>query len=134
MPSTPGSASVVAVGAKQCTPFAINVMVYAPESGYKAEVSIERACTATNDSIWKFVFDLYKKQATGTGFDQLVHVSYQGLNAQENAAIAGMVDGLSDTQADRLSDLNTASQAFHNNQTPANQTAVVNAAQAVVNA
>jgi hypothetical protein len=134
MPSTPGSASVVAVGAKQCKPFVIDVMVYAPESGYKAEVSIERACTATNDSIWKFVFDLYKKQATGTGFDQLVHVSYQGLNAQENAAIAGMVDGLSDTQADMLADLNDASQAFHNNQTPANQTAVLNAAQAVVNA
>jgi hypothetical protein len=134
MPSTPGSASVVAVGAKQCKPFVIDVMVYAPQSGYKADVSIERACTATNDSIWKFVFDLYQKQATGTGFDQLVHVSYQGLNAQENAAIAGMVDGLSDAQADKLSDLNDASQTFHNTQTPANQTAVVNAAQAVVNA
>jgi hypothetical protein len=108
-------------------------MVYAPESGYKAEVSIERACTATNDSIWKFVFDLYKKKSSGDGFDQLVHVSYRGLNAQENAAIAGMVDGLSDSQADKLPELHDASKNFSDNPTSANQTAVVDAAQAVVN-
>ena len=134
MASTPGSASVVAIGVKNCKPFVIDVMVYAPESGYKAQISIERACTATNDSIWKFIFDLYKRQATGGAFDQLVHVSYRGLNPQENAAIAGMVDGLSDAQANKLSDVNDAAKAFHDSQTPANQTAVVDAAQAVVNA
>jgi len=133
MASTTSSASVVKPGQKKCKPFIINVMVYAPESGYKAEVSIERACTATNDSIWKFVFDLYKKKSSGDGFDQLVHVSYRGLNAQENAAIAGMVDGLSDSQADKLPELHDASKNFSDNPTSANQTAVVDAAQAVVN-
>lgn len=135
MSSTSGSASVVKVTAKKCKPFVLDVMVYAPESGYKAQVSIERACTAANDSIWKFVFDLYKKDATATGgFLQLVHVSYRGLNAAENAAIAGMVDGLSDGQADKLPDLHDAAKEFHDDPTAANQTAVTAAAQVVVNA
>jgi len=63
-----------------------------------------------------------------------VHVSYKGLNADENAVIAGMVDGLSDDQAAKLPDLHDASKAFSNNPTPDNQTAVTQAAQAVVNA
>ena len=132
-PSTP-TASVVKIGPKKCKPFILEVMVYLPESGYKAEVVVERGCTASNDSIWKFVFDLYKKKASGDGFDQIVHVSYRGLNPQENAAIAGMVDGLTDDQADRLPDLHQASKDFHDNPTPANQAAVTQAAQAVVNA
>jgi hypothetical protein len=130
----PNQASVVSVGKKKCRPFILDVMVYSPESGYKVVISIERGCTAGNDSIWKFVFDLYKKQSKGTDFDQLVHVSYKGLNAQENAAIAGMVDGLSDDQADKLPDLHTATKRFSDNPTQANQVAVTNAAQTVVNA
>lgn len=133
-PVVPGQASVVKVGQKKCHPFLLDVMVYSPESGYKAVVSIERGCTATNDSIWKFVFDLYKKQASGTDFDQLVHVSYKGLNAQENAAIAGMVDGLSDDQADQLPDLHEAAKAFSEDPNAQNQATVTKAAQAVVNA
>jgi hypothetical protein len=134
MTSTPGSASVVKVAAKKCKPFIIEVMVYAPESGYKAEILIERACTATNDSIWKFVFDLYKKKSTGDGFNQLVHVSYRGLNTKENAAIAGMIDGLSDAQADKLPDLHEAAKEYHSHPTPENQAEVTQTAQAVVNA
>ncbi len=130
---SPNQASVVKVGAKKCRPFVLDVMVYAPESGYKAVISIERACTPANDSIWKFVFDLYKKQATGTDFDQLVHVSYRGLNAQENAAITGMVNGLSDDQAGKLPDLHDAAKTFSDNPTPDNQAAVTVAAKAVVN-
>ena len=132
-PVTLGQASVVKVGQKKCHPFALDVMVYSPESGYKAVVSVERGCTATNDSIWKFVFDLYKKQTSGADFDQLVHVSYKGLNAQENAAIAGMVDGLSDDQADKLPDLHTAAKTFSDDPNVQNQTTVTQAAQAVVN-
>ena len=133
-PVTPGQASVVKIGQKQCHPFVLDVMVYSPESGYKAVISIERGCTATNDSIWKFVFDLYKKQATGTDFDQLVHVSYKGLNAAENAAIAGMVDGLSDDQTGKLPDLHDASKTFSDDPSAQNQAAVTSAAKAVVNA
>jgi hypothetical protein len=134
VPNPPSQASVVKVGAKKCRPFILDVMVYAPESGYKAVISIERACTPTNDSIWKFVFDLYKKQATGSDFDQLVHVSYRGLNPQENAAITGMVNGLSDDQADKLPDLHKAAKTFSDNPSSGNQATVTLAAKAVVNA
>jgi hypothetical protein len=127
-------ASVVKVGAKKCRPFILDVMVYAPDSGFKAVVSIERGCTPTNDSIWKFVFDLYKKQATGDGFDQLVHVSYKGLNAAENAAIAGMVNGLSDNQVSSLPALHDASMTFSDDPSAPNQAQVTQAAQTVVNA
>jgi len=129
----PSQASVVKIGAKKCRPFILDVMVYSPESGYKAVISVERGCTAANDSIWKFVFDLFKKQKTGTDFDQLVHVSYKGLNAAENAAIAGMVNGLSDNQADKLPDLHEASKNFVANPSQGNQVTVTKAAQSVVN-
>jgi hypothetical protein len=129
-----GTTSVVKVGAKRCKPFILDVMVYSPESGYKAVVSVERGCTLTNDSIWKFVFDLYKKKASGDDFDQLVHVSYHGLNAAENAAIAGMVNGLSDDQADELPALHEASKDFSTDPSDENKAAVSSAAKAVVNA
>jgi hypothetical protein len=128
------SASVVKVGKKKCKPFILEVMVYTPESGFKAEVVIERGCTANNDSVFKFVFDLFKKKASGDGFDQLVHVSYRPLNAQENAAIAGMIEGLNDDQLDKLPDLHEASKEFHANPTPKKQQAVTDAAQTVVTA
>jgi len=127
-----GSARVVRVEAKKCKPFILDVMIYSPESGHKAVVSIERACTPTNESIWKFVFDLYKKKAASDEFDQLVHVSYRGLNAAENEAIAGMVNGLSDSQADQLPALHEASKEFAANPSDANKTAVTSAAKNVV--
>src|SRR5438094_7199826 len=127
-----GSARVVRVEAKKCKPFILDVMIYSPESGHKAVVSIERACTPTNESIWKFVFDLYKKKAASDEFDQLVHVSYRGLNSAENEAIAGMVNGLSDSQADQLPALHEASKEFAANPSDANKTAVTSAAKNVV--
>ena len=70
------SISVVPVGAKKCKPFVLQVMVFSPESGFKFEVLVEKDCSASNDPIWKLVLDLYKKQATGSDFDQIVHVSF----------------------------------------------------------
>ena len=124
--------NVVKIGAKKCKPFIFEVMVYSPEAGYKADITVERGCTPTNDAVWKFVFDLYKKQASGGGFDQLVHVSYRALNQQENAAVIGMIDGLTDAQADALPALHAAAKAFSDNPSPANQTAVLNRAHDVV--
>lgn len=128
------SGNVVKVGTKKCKPFIFEVMVYSPEAGYKAEIVVERGCTPTNDSVWKFVFDLYKKQATGAGFDQLVHVSYRALTAQENVAVVGMIDGMSDAQADKLPDLHEAAKNFHDNPNPDTKTAVLTAAKEVVTA
>ena len=130
--ATNPSGNVVNVGAKKCKPFIFEVMVYSPEAGYKAEITVERGCTPTNDAVWKFVFDLYKKQATGAGFDQLVHVSYRALNAQENAAVVGMIDGLNDAQVDALPALHQAAKNFHDNPSPDNQKDVLNKAHNVV--
>lgn len=132
--ATAASGNVVKVGTKQCKPFSFEVMVYTPEAGYKAQIVVERGCTPTNDSIWKFVFDLYKKQATGTGFDQLVHVSYRALTQEENTAVIGMIDGLTDAQADKLPDLHQAAKDFHDNPTPDTKATVLQKAQAVVTA
>jgi hypothetical protein len=131
-PGTLGS--VIKVGAKKCKPFIFEVMVYSPEAGYKAEVMVEKGCTVNNDAVWKFVFDLYKRQANGAGFDQLVHVSYHALSAQENAAVVGMMDGMSDAQAEALPNLHEAAKAFHDNPTPDTKAAVLAKAKGVVTA
>jgi len=88
-------------GAKKCKPFELEVMVFAPSSGFKIEVKIERSCTPQADSIWKIVFDLYKKKATGDGFTQLVHVSYTGGTAVEQQGLqTTAIDGINEDQAD----------------------------------
>jgi len=134
--NTAPSGSVVAVGAsvKKCKPFIFEVMVYSPEAGYKAQVQVERGCTPTNDSVWKFVFDLYKKKTGADGFDQLVHVSYRALTKEENTAVIGMIDGMTDAQADKLPDLHNASKEFAANPTQDTKTDVLNAARDVVTA
>jgi len=132
--TTSTSGNVVKVGQKKCKPFNFEVMVYSPEAGYKAQIVVERGCTATNDSVWKFVFDLYKKQAAGTGFDQIVHVSYRALTKEENAAVVGMIDGLTDAQADQLPALHNASKDFSENPTDETKATVLNAAKGVVTA
>ncbi|MEA2203682.1 MAG: hypothetical protein QOE77_458 [Blastocatellia bacterium] len=132
--AAPSGNVVKTTGPKKCKPFIFEVMVYSPEAGYKAEIVVERGCTATNDSVWKFVFDLYKKKAVGDGFDQLVHVSYRALTQKENAEVVGMIDGLTDAQADALPDLHEAAKEFHDNPTPENKTNVLAKANAVVTA
>ena len=80
---------MVDTSAKICKPFVLQVMVFAPQSGFKIEVDIEKSCTPQADPIWKVVFDLYKKQQSGTDFDQLVHVSYTGATPVEQQGLAG---------------------------------------------
>ncbi len=132
--STSASGNVVKVGEKRCKPFNFEVMVYSPEAGYKAQIVVERGCTPTNDSVWKFVFDLYKKQAAGDGFDQLVHVSYRALTKEENAAVVGMIDGLTDAQAAQLPALHEAAKRFADNPTQEAKDAVLAQARSVVTA
>ena len=88
-------------GPKKCKPFIIEVMVFAPASGFKIEVLIEKSCTPQADPIWKIVFDLYKKKTSGEGFDQLVHVSFKGGTPVEQKGIeATAANGINDKQAD----------------------------------
>ena len=58
--------SVVSIGPKQCKPFILEVFVASPEAGYKFELTVEKSCTSTKDPLWKLVFDLYKKDTSGT--------------------------------------------------------------------
>ena len=95
--------SIVPTTKKVCKPFVLEVMVFAPEAGFKFEVSVEKSCTPTADPLWKLVFDLYKKQATGTDFDQIVHVSYTASTPVESQVIeTTAVNGVSGGQADIL--------------------------------
>ena len=105
--STPNSSDPIKVsttsGPKTCKPFVIEVMVFAPASGFKIQVMIEKTCTPQADAVWKLVFDLYKKQATGTDFDQLVHVSFKGGTPVEQQGIeATAANGINPKQADVL--------------------------------
>ena len=87
-------------GPKKCKPFLLEVMVFAPASGFKIEVLIEKSCTAQADAVWKIVFDLYKKKGAN-GFDQLVHVSFTGGTPVEQKGIeATAANGINDRQAD----------------------------------
>jgi hypothetical protein len=99
MPDT--TISVVPIGTKRCKPFLLEVMVFSPESGFKFEVMVERACTAEADPIWKLVFDLYKildGQQT-----QVVHVSYTAKTPVESQAIQTMAaEGVKPKQAQAL--------------------------------
>ena len=131
----PNTTSVVKVGEKKCKPFIIEVMVFSPESGYKIEVSVERGCTAENDSVWKVVFDLYKQKADGNGFDQLVHVSYRGKDPDENKNIQKTLHGVTPAQAKVLvKEVVPATKAFADNPNAENNTKVATASKNFVTA
>ena len=90
-------------GPKKCKPFIIEVMVFAPASGFKIEVLIEKSCTPQADAIWKIVFDLYQKKKPTDPFVQLVHVSFKGGTPVEQKGIElTAANGINDRQADVL--------------------------------
>ena len=96
MPANASSLSVVPTKPKSCKPFLLNVMVMTPEANFKFEVMVEKACTSTNDAVWKLVFDLFKK--SGTELVQIVHVSFTAGSDDENkglrrAALTGLTEG-----------------------------------------
>ena len=95
------STQVAVIGPKVCKPFLLDVMVFSPESGFKFQVSVERDCTPTADSIWKLVFDLYKV-VQGQPDVALVHVSFTAGTPVESQAVQQMVQGVSPAQADQL--------------------------------
>lgn len=78
--------NVVPIGAKKCKPFILEVFVASPEAGYKFELIVEKACTRQNDALWKLVFDLYKKDASGV-FQQIVHVSFKPTEPDEQRGV-----------------------------------------------
>jgi hypothetical protein len=104
----PDNISVVPVSATTCNPFLLDVMVFDPGDGFKFQVSVEKSCikaTATDPAKtkWKLVFDLYKRKATGTDFDQIVHVSYTAENVQQEKKLRSTAaKGVNDKQSKQL--------------------------------
>jgi hypothetical protein len=85
---------------KSCQPFNLDVMVFSPEAGYKFELSVDRSCSPTLDPIWKLIFDLFKKNATGD-FDQIVHVAFTAEAPEEQTGIQNLaVNGVSNAASD----------------------------------
>jgi hypothetical protein len=134
MPSS--STTVVPVGTKICKPFLLDVMVFSPEAGFKFNVSVERDCTPTADSIWKLVFDLYKVVA-GQPDVALVHVSFTSGTPVEQTALQNMAtQGVAPAQADTLVKVvypATKAVAGNDNPTPEQKQAVHDAMSQVVN-
>ena len=81
--------NVTTIGPKKCKPFILEVFVASPESGFKFELIVEKACSAENDPLWKLVFDLYKKGASGE-FEQIVHVSFKAVDPQEQKGVESL--------------------------------------------
>jgi len=78
-------------------------MVFAPEPGFKFEVLVEKSCTKEAETLWKLVFDLYKKKKNGNDFDQIVHVSYtQGDPVEAEGIQNTAIEGVTDDQSDML--------------------------------
>jgi hypothetical protein len=85
-----------------CQPFNLDVMVFSPEAGYKFELSIDRSCSPTLDSIWKLIFDLYKVNDSGS-FDQIVHVAFTATLPEEQAGVQNLaVNGVSPAASDAV--------------------------------
>jgi hypothetical protein len=134
MPSS--STTVVPLGTKICKPFLLDVMVFSPEAGFKFNVSVDRDCTPTADSIWKLVFDLYKV-VSGQPDVALVHVSLTSGTPVEQTALQNMAtQGVAPAQADTLVKVvypATKAVVGNDNPTPEQKQAVHDAMSQVVN-
>lgn len=79
--------SIITHAASKCTPFLLRVMVFSPEAGFKFDVTVQRLCPADGSTVWKIIFHLFKKKATGNDFDLIVSVEFEGETAADNKAI-----------------------------------------------
>src|SRR5258705_12713325 len=89
----------------------------------------KKAYSATNDAVWKLVFDLFKKK--GTELVQIVHVSFTAGSDDENkglrrAAINGLTEGAVKALKTDVFPVAKAVGAAGGNATPA-QSAALNA-------
>ena len=90
-------ASTITTVGKKCKPFLIRVMVFSPESGYKFTIEIQKACTSSNEAVWKLLFDLYKK--IDNVFEEVVGVEFVAGDANDIDKIAAIrEDGMNRAQ------------------------------------
>ena len=84
------SDSTVTIRTRKCRPFLLRVMVYSPESGYKFNIEVQKACTASNEEVWKLLFDLYKK--IDDQFVEIISVEFIAGDPNEIERVAAITD------------------------------------------
>jgi len=95
MPTTVTSPDSVTT--ETCTEFRLKVMIFSPEAGFKFDVTVQKKCFPTK---WLIIFNLFKKKAAGTDFDQIVGVEFEAEKKEEEKAVEGIsTAGLSVLQA-----------------------------------
>jgi hypothetical protein len=84
------SKTTITVGGRKCRPFLLRVMVFSPESGYRFEIEIQMACTASNEEVWKLLFHLKKK--IENEFVEIVSVEFVAGTPDEIEKVATISD------------------------------------------
>ncbi len=83
-------ASTITTGGKKCKPFLLRVMIFSPESGYKFTIEIQKACSSSNEAIWKLLFDLYKK--IDGEFEEVVSVEFVAGDPNDIKKVASITE------------------------------------------
>jgi len=82
----------VTTGGKKCKPFLLRVMVFSPESGFKFNIEVQKACTDANEEVWKLIFDLFKRAPGETEFVELVSVAFVAGDPNDVTKVAAITD------------------------------------------
>ena len=82
--------STITTGGKKCKPFLLRVMIFSPESGYKFTIEIQKACSSSNEAIWKLLFDLYKK--IDGEFEEVVSVEFVAGDPNDIKKVAAITE------------------------------------------
>lgn len=82
--------STLTVTVKKCKPFLLRVMVFSPEAGYKFAIEVQKACTSSNEEVWKLLFDLSKK--INNNFEEIVSVEFVAGDPNYIEKIAAITD------------------------------------------
>ena len=82
--------STITTGGKKCKPFLLRVMIFSPESGYKFTIEIQKACSSSNEAIWKLLFELYKK--IDGEFEEVVSVEFVAGDPNDIKKVAAITE------------------------------------------
>lgn len=84
------STTSVSTGGKKCTPFLLRVMVFSPESGFKFNIVIEKACNSQNEPVWKLIFDLFKRK--DNEFVEIISVTFVAGDPNDITKVSAITD------------------------------------------
>jgi hypothetical protein len=84
------SSTSITTGGRKCKPFLLRVMVFSPESGFKFTIEVQKACTSTNEPVWKLLFDLFRK--IDNEFVEIISVEFVAGDPNDIDKIAAITD------------------------------------------